>query len=914
MAGIITPRSFAELELSYFEPLGVTKAEDRKNLFYLVQHVKREIANGEIAKREAKENDNNIMGDGGQQKHEDEYAADELIHSPTNSRTRVNDYINKGMDNNNIGTYNKSNNNYYNEGGGGGDNIMMSTVVHNNLMEPISPVTISSPIASVGGEDHHHHVVVRHGINNGRGAVKKLALGGVVGGGKLEENSSSNKQHHVPLSTERSSKPTPREILERELELRRLNRQEQRLLEKGGPGQKNNNNDINSDYDQEEEKREKKQKSRTKRRQSFLPSVSGNSRSSSTRRSSIATSSYRPIASSVASSVVKNDELDELGSLLDDDDEEKKSSDVDSYNNFDYDNDSRITTPKTVASVDVRSRRSSIHHRQTVKKTNATRGGGGEVQRVKNRRYSNIPRAAPLLNDDDDESYLMSDTSDLSTSVSSFRSNSTRRSSIASMSTIGTTYSSSRSGLSGISKSRVDENSYGNVERTNRRKSLVKRPGSGNGVGGTNSSVASLRTGKKRLSTIPSSSIAPLSPLAGLSSTQLDQSMASQSMKVGTAAGSRNPRRRGSIGSGRSVSSRPGTADSSGSEKLRAINKLTKVKPAGGNVGSPNSTTTASISSSYRERPSSRSSMDGSQKQQLLRSGNKKQLNVSSSSNKTNTSSVKLRQRVKSPAPRSNNPRSRSKSPLPPSSRGSARTQPSRSPLSSRGGMSPRRNQSPTPRNRAVSPMRSHRPPTSPKSLGVVGNRPLSPIRSPTRGRATSPKSPRRVKSPVGNGAVFVHGAVADNSWGTQIGQLRENFDAEHAEHMTTRQPEEEDDEYEMRIRVIVRKRPMSKKEASDGGEVDVIHPLDYDDYGRILVHQPKTKLDLTKEVETTSFAFDNVFDEHSNNIQIYERAVQGLIPGVFRGKWASVFAYGQTGSGKTLLVGGFFVDVSLFI
>ena len=228
--------------------------------------------------------------------------------------------------------------------------------------------------------------------------------------------------------------------------------------------------------------------------------------------------------------------------------------------------------------------------------------------------------------------------------------------------------------------------------------------------------------------------------------------------------------------------------------------------------------------------------------------------------------------------------------------------------------MSPRRNQSPTPRNRVVSPMRSHRPPTSPKSLGVVGNRPLSPIRSPTRGRATSPKSPRRVKSPVGNGAVFVHGAAADNSWGTQIGQLRENFDAEHAEHMTTRQPEEEDDEYEMRIRVIVRKRPMSKKEASDGGEVDVIHPLDYDDYGRILVHQPKTKLDLTKEVETTSFAFDNVFDEHSNNIQIYERAVQGLIPGVFRGKWASVFAYGQTGSGKTLLVGGFFVDVSLFI
>ena len=225
--------------------------------------------------------------------------------------------------------------------------------------------------------------------------------------------------------------------------------------------------------------------------------------------------------------------------------------------------------------------------------------------------------------------------------------------------------------------------------------------------------------------------------------------------------------------------------------------------------------------------------------------------------------------------------------------------------------MSPQRNLSP-PRNRAVSPIRTgraaspirtNRPPTSPKTLGVVGNRPISPIRSPTRGRATSPKSPRRIKSPVGaastGAAVFVHGAAKDNSWATQIGCLRQSFDEEHVEHMNTRESNEEDDEYEMRIRVIVRKRPMSGREASES-QVDVIHPLDYDDYGRVLVHQPKTKLDLTKEVETTSFAFDNVFNEKSNNVQIYERAVQGLIPGVFRGKWASVFAYGQTGSGKT--------------
>jgi hypothetical protein len=45
------------------------------------------------------------------------------------------------------------------------------------------------------------------------------------------------------------------------------------------------------------------------------------------------------------------------------------------------------------------------------------------------------------------------------------------------------------------------------------------------------------------------------------------------------------------------------------------------------------------------------------------------------------------------------------------------------------------------------------------------------------------------------------------------------------------------------------------------------------------------TKLDLTKEVETTSFVFNNLFDEKSNNIILYEKAVQRLIPGKFARK-----------------------------
>ena len=78
-----------------------------------------------------------------------------------------------------------------------------------------------------------------------------------------------------------------------------------------------------------------------------------------------------------------------------------------------------------------------------------------------------------------------------------------------------------------------------------------------------------------------------------------------------------------------------------------------------------------------------------------------------------------------------------------------------------------------------------------------------------------------------------------------------------------------------------------------------------YGDYGRILVYQPKTRVDLTKEVETLPFSFDNVFGEKANNCQIYDETIRNLIPGAFEGRWASVFAYGQTGSGKTFTMMG---------
>ena len=152
--------------------------------------------------------------------------------------------------------------------------------------------------------------------------------------------------------------------------------------------------------------------------------------------------------------------------------------------------------------------------------------------------------------------------------------------------------------------------------------------------------------------------------------------------------------------------------------------------------------------------------------------------------------------------------------------------------------------------------------------------------------------------------SVYVHGTKKDNSWAAQVHALREAQNKLYEEHMknidTARDPKEE-----MRIRVVIRKRPMSKEEASKKDDLDVIHPLRYGDFGRILLYQPKTRVDLTKEVESLPFAFDNVFGEESHNCEIYDETIKPLIPGAFEGRWASVFAYGQTGSGKTFTMMG---------
>lgn len=154
----------------------------------------------------------------------------------------------------------------------------------------------------------------------------------------------------------------------------------------------------------------------------------------------------------------------------------------------------------------------------------------------------------------------------------------------------------------------------------------------------------------------------------------------------------------------------------------------------------------------------------------------------------------------------------------------------------------------------------------------------------------------------------YHQGRTVDQSFAAQIIRLRRDDQADHDLFFGQDNASLDADYNEledMRIRVVVRKRPMARTESSAAGDADIVHALHCGSFGKILCYQPKTKVDLTKSIETVPFCFDNVFDEHATNVHVYERAVRGLIPALLDGQWCSIFAYGQTGSGKTFTMMG---------
>jgi len=207
-----------------------------------------------------------------------------------------------------------------------------------------------------------------------------------------------------------------------------------------------------------------------------------------------------------------------------------------------------------------------------------------------------------------------------------------------------------------------------------------------------------------------------------------------------------------------------------------------------------------------------------------------------------------------------------------------------------------------SPRSRTKSPPPARDPPRNTPSLDPCGSKSFDVPEPRTRVKQSNP--PKKTVSGTSAGITFVQGKPKVKSWKEQVSRLRDEndelFENEHGDGRFYLDPDDE-----MRIRVVVRKRPMSRKERIKSDEVDVIHPLQYHSHGRIMVYQPKTKVDLTREVESLPFAFDNVFGEKRTNSDIYNDTIKSLVPGVFEGRWASVFAYGQTGSGKTFTMMG---------
>ncbi|XP_004486737.1 kinesin-like protein KIN-13B [Cicer arietinum] len=97
------------------------------------------------------------------------------------------------------------------------------------------------------------------------------------------------------------------------------------------------------------------------------------------------------------------------------------------------------------------------------------------------------------------------------------------------------------------------------------------------------------------------------------------------------------------------------------------------------------------------------------------------------------------------------------------------------------------------------------------------------------------------------------------------------------------------------KIKVVVRKRPLNKKELAKNEE-DIIETY----ANSLTVHETKLKVDLTQYLEKHEFVFDAVLNEEVTNDEVYRETVEPIVPIIFERTKATCFAYGQTGSGKT--------------
>lgn len=98
-------------------------------------------------------------------------------------------------------------------------------------------------------------------------------------------------------------------------------------------------------------------------------------------------------------------------------------------------------------------------------------------------------------------------------------------------------------------------------------------------------------------------------------------------------------------------------------------------------------------------------------------------------------------------------------------------------------------------------------------------------------------------------------------------------------------------------VKVIVRCRPFSQKEAQEGHSNIVT--IDKKS-ATVMVNDPKTKSESPKQ-----FTFDSVFDMESTQLDVYNTTARPIVESVLDGYNGTIFAYGQTGTGKTFSMQG---------
>ena len=116
--------------------------------------------------------------------------------------------------------------------------------------------------------------------------------------------------------------------------------------------------------------------------------------------------------------------------------------------------------------------------------------------------------------------------------------------------------------------------------------------------------------------------------------------------------------------------------------------------------------------------------------------------------------------------------------------------------------------------------------------------------------------------------------------------------------------------ETDQNIRVCVRKRPIFKHEIEDF-EFDVVSAIG----GRLaVIHDGRMHTDMRRQfMNHHQFLFDQVFDEKTNNDDVYRSAVAPLAKfASTEGGYCTCLVYGQTGSGKTFTMSSIYMQAAI--